>query len=412
MATVKITDLTDIGTPDPLDVLEIVDVSTNVSKKVKFSELSSGVQTVTGTTVDNADPLNPIVNVPTLQQVTTEGATTTIPIRIEDIAGAGVYFVIDGNVINQYDIATDDPLGSFSASQMQVFSGVTPVKEFLLGSYASGSSSHVLPDKLTGTYFLQNEALIETTSFTAQNDQPYTATSTLTVTDPTPVTGKGFQVHVIAGTSTIGGVGYTSGALVYRYYDGSVWVSTDMNKSQVADTITDGVTNIAPSQNAVFDAFVGVEKTKIFNNTQLPVTATVAETIISSVEIPANTFSATSDLFIDLTAEKNTAALNDLRIYINTTNTLVGATQIALSGMSNTRGISLIRKMIIRSGVLSFLSSPTTSIISNYGALATGVHASMSYTVGNSYFIICTVTNADITTITNFQTFKIRHLNY
>ena len=42
MANKKITDLTDIGTPDPLDVLEIVDVSTNTSKKVLFSELGGG----------------------------------------------------------------------------------------------------------------------------------------------------------------------------------------------------------------------------------------------------------------------------------------------------------------------------------------------------------------------------------
>lgn len=42
MANKKITDLPDIGTPDPLDVLEIVDVSTNTSKKVLFSELGGG----------------------------------------------------------------------------------------------------------------------------------------------------------------------------------------------------------------------------------------------------------------------------------------------------------------------------------------------------------------------------------
>ena len=42
MANKKITDLPDIGTPDALDVLEIVDVSTNTSKKVLFSELGGG----------------------------------------------------------------------------------------------------------------------------------------------------------------------------------------------------------------------------------------------------------------------------------------------------------------------------------------------------------------------------------
>ena len=37
----------------------------------------SGVQSVTGPQVDDTDPLNPIVDVPTLQEVTDEGATTT-----------------------------------------------------------------------------------------------------------------------------------------------------------------------------------------------------------------------------------------------------------------------------------------------------------------------------------------------
>jgi hypothetical protein len=41
----------------------------------------SGVQSVTGNQVDNTDPLNPIIDIPTLQEVTDEGSTTTNPIQ-------------------------------------------------------------------------------------------------------------------------------------------------------------------------------------------------------------------------------------------------------------------------------------------------------------------------------------------
>jgi hypothetical protein len=101
---------------------------------------------------------------------------------------------------------------------------------------------------------LNNSYLPMTANFTALLDTNYTANGTLTVTDPTPVTNKGYIVHVIGGTATIGGVGYTTGALVYRYYDGSSWISTNMNSAITIDaTPTDGSSN-AVSSNGVFDA--------------------------------------------------------------------------------------------------------------------------------------------------------------
>jgi hypothetical protein len=91
------------------------------------------------------------------------------------------------------------------------------------------------------TTILDANYSIITANTTAVNDRRYTANGTLTVTDPTPVTNKGYIVHVIGGTSTIGGVGYATGDLVYRYYDGSSWISTNMNASTSQDlqSVTD-----------------------------------------------------------------------------------------------------------------------------------------------------------------------------
>jgi hypothetical protein len=70
-------------------------------------------------------------------------------------------------------------------------------------------------------------ANIQTSNFTAVNLVAYSTNGTLTVTDPTPETNKGYIVHVVGGTTTIDGVGYTAGALVYRFYDGADWTSKD-----------------------------------------------------------------------------------------------------------------------------------------------------------------------------------------
>ncbi len=186
----------------------------------------NGVQTVTGTTVDNTDALNPIVNVPTLQQVTDAGNETTDGIGIQSL------IIKAGDAYR--DVVGDEM--SFSAfgggaSNNLLFNWVDNQISFTKnvgldnGLYELMNTPSATPRTLAFT------SITKSANFTAENDQDYTATATLTVTDPTPVTGKGFQVHVIGGTSTIGGVGYTAGALVYRYYDGAVWVSTNLKQS-------------------------------------------------------------------------------------------------------------------------------------------------------------------------------------
>jgi hypothetical protein len=90
-----------------------------------------------------------------------------------------------------------------------------------------------------------SEPLIITGNITAINNRVYSANGTLTVTDPTPVTNKGYIVHVIGGTTTIGGVGYTTGDLVYRFYNGSSWLSTNMNSAS-------GVTSVGLTMPSAF----------------------------------------------------------------------------------------------------------------------------------------------------------------
>jgi hypothetical protein len=105
------------------------------------------------------------------------------------------------------------------------------------------------------------QSISKTTSFTAVNSGIYNTNGTITITDPAPDTNKGYIVHVIGGTSTIGGVGYTTGSLVYRFFNGTIWISKDYGSiiTPVIDANpTDGSSN-AVSSNGVFDALAGKE---------------------------------------------------------------------------------------------------------------------------------------------------------
>jgi len=73
-----------------------------------------------------------------------------------------------------------------------------------------------------------------------------------------PIANKGYIVHVIGGTSTIGGVGYTTGSLVYRFYNGITWASVDMNAGGA------GATNLgytASPTNGIVTSDTGTDAT-------------------------------------------------------------------------------------------------------------------------------------------------------
>jgi hypothetical protein len=240
---------------------------------------------------------------------------------------------------------------------------------------------------------ITSQTIPQTTSFTAEVDLRYTANGTLTVTDPTPIANKGFIVHVIGGSVTIGGVAYTSGALVYRYYDGASWISTNMNNAITIDaTPTDGSSN-AVSSNGVFDALAlkqdkvtGVSDTEIgyldgvtsaiqtqLNNrvrylvkdtaVSSAVTGTLAETLAKSYTIPANTLGANDYFRINCitTIKTGTADTSTIRVRISNTNTFAGSSLISTTAHSATTvNMKHMRDLAYRGGVLKGFGNTTT----------------------------------------------------
>ena len=122
--------------------------------------------------------------------------------------------------------------------------------------------------------------------------------------------------------------------------------------------------------------------------------ATTVESIIGNVEILGGTLASTDYLNIKSRARK-TGAIGTylLRYYLNTTsNSLTGATQIAISGTQTTTSIistSFERDFTIDGGNLLGFPFATAS---NDGTASASTVSSVAYTVATTYYIITTIT--------------------
>jgi hypothetical protein len=81
---------------------------------------------------------------------------------------------------------------------------------------------------------------------TAVNDEQYSNVANATYTDPSPVEGKGYEIKVVNGTATIGGVGFTEGMIVTRTFHSGSW----RTKSYVDQTIIGTATQTALDEKA------------------------------------------------------------------------------------------------------------------------------------------------------------------
>jgi hypothetical protein len=99
------------------------------------------------------------------------------------------------------------------------------------------------------------------------------------------------------------------------------------NKTIIEDAIVNGVTTVAPSQNAVFDALaLKLNKNKYIRQNLTTVTGVTGATVICSILIPANTYESGEGFEIIAGLRKSlTAASVAFRIYHDTT----------LNGISN-----------------------------------------------------------------------------
>jgi hypothetical protein len=250
---------------------------------------------------------------------------------------------------------------------------------------------------------------IKTTSFTAVNENNYTTNGTLTVTDPTPVTNKGYIVHVIGGTSTIGGVGYTTGALVYRFYNGSSWISTDMNNAITIDaTPTDGSSN-AVSSNGVFDA-LALKQPILIKQGLTELTGVTGVNVLASLLIPANWIASGDGIEIIWTPIKSVTASNvNFSIYHDTTVNGVSNSISTGAALSTVNRSSFYSRTLSLSGTDLRNSTAVNSSLNAPGATSTAVTPTTFDPTVNNYITI-TANPTVISEVVGFNQFFIRKL--
>ena len=179
-------------------------------------------------------------------------------------------------------------------------------------------------------------ANIQTSSFTAVNLVAYSTNGTVTVTDPTPETNKGYIVLVVGGTTTIDGVGYTAGALVYRFYDGTVWSSVEYaKKSDLPITIIQNNIVTTDSTTPFLTRTIPIGKlneikkikidTQLITELDFPSAVIKLRNTIDDSEIEVFNYSLNSSLY----------AVIEKTIYINPDNSIVVNPEVHLDFQLN-----------------------------------------------------------------------------
>ena len=176
------------------------------------------------------------------------------------------------------------------------------------------------------------------------------------------------------------------------------------NKTIIEDSITNGITDVAPSQNAVFDA-LDLTRRLITNGTG-SVTGTTAETILTSLTIPANTLDSKCFIWTTMDYFKSSPNACTLRLYINTTNSVSGATLIGFASVGSSRNVSFNRKLYLNATTLDFLSSNTgsTQISNEFVEAIFGASTTLTVNPAANIFLIYTTQNDVVgTTATSKQ---------
>jgi nitrogen fixation protein len=178
--------------------------------------------------------------------------------------------------------------------------------------------------------------------------------------------------------------------------------STDLwkNKTIIEDAIVNGVTAVAPSQNAVFDALalkqavLSYSPYKNVQTSQTVHTGTTLETPIFTATIPAGTFNSQDIIKVLFGINKTTSlAAYTLRLRLSTTNNPLGGTLIALyTGGTGTQSVIMTRNFNLNGGNLYGVSFPTTILTDQ---VATNVLSSTALNPSNQFFIHANISLAN-----------------
>ena len=428
MANVKITELTDIGTPASDDVLEIVDISTNTSKKVQVSALGGGAT-------------------PTLQEVTTAGANTNVNTiwesptdptniyieinttdnqiyfwdkNIDAVNAIGVYFGQGNLITTTAGSVSFGELGGGIFQQYVMSNGQNMFfgfRELPIYDVAKQPTYVLNPDKLTAEYVLAT--LDDITG--GATDLAYTPSPTngivtsSTGTDATlplaDATNAGLlkpadftQLSTLA-TDLASKQDDLTASNVHTFVDGLTAMTTPVdadrmiivdNSASLAKKIT--WANIKATLKTYFDtlyattAQVDLRTRELLQDfTAYTTTGVLTEQIISNQAITANDMKINSYLNFIATLDRTGLSNATIQIYLNTTsNSLSGAVRIGLAVIGSTGSLPCFKRdySINASSVfrgINFAGNFATDEVLN------ATQSTTTLTLGSAYYLITTV---------------------
>lgn len=154
-------------------------------------------------------------------------------------------------------------------------------------------------------------------------------------------------------------------------------IPTGQVESEVSQTITNGVTDKAPSEDAVFDALENYTRIIYKDFTaSAALTGTTSITLINSALIPGNTVAVGNEVEIKARAQRDTATgTATAYLYYNTSATLSGATLIGL--FSNANGyLPIHRGLFVKSASDTEVTNSSVSHATNDFAANAGTSMS------------------------------------
>jgi ribosomal protein L35AE/L33A len=364
--------------------------------------IPSAVTQTSQLTNNGADGINPFI---TALDIPTAGQASTLVREVKNMTGAtltkGTVVYISGangnKALVSKALATTDALSSRTFGLLQ---------------------SDILNNGLGNCVIIGDLSGLDTSAFTegAQLYLSGTVAGTYTETKilaPTHLVyvGKVTRVHPTQGQIE---VGIQNGYEISEIHDVQIntpldnqaliyETSTDLwkNKTIIQDSITDGVTAIAPSQNAVFDALalkqniLSYTPYKFIQTSQTVYTGTVAETVVATATINGNTFNSSDVMKILFKVTKSNTATLTMRIKINTTNTLLGATQIAIFNTAIANTYALMTRTFDLQGGNLYGYNFNSLIVSDMLNTNTAGN-STAYNTANTLFLFFTIQSSTV----------------
>jgi hypothetical protein len=296
----------------------------------------------------------------------------------------------NGLGVNSYDTDTGESTGFAGIG------GKTLQATEIVGGVAVKSTA-ITPDKIVkrinGTtsfeIFLPSEnndlngSKVISTNTTASNAINYLAVANLTMTDITPPSeGAFYEVTVINGTATIGGVGYTVGQKVFRHYHSGSWRTfVTQNANSLSKIVIKDTTSSAP------------------------VTGSTLNTLAKTYEIQGGVFDGNDAFNLKINAEKNgVLGTATIRVYVNTENNFATATlySTTLSASAAIRDIPVSRLRSNFKGTNLMVVAPASGLTTDLNQGFNAPRTALSLNPANTFFVFVAIQNAnagDSTTI-------------